>query len=352
MSKFTQKLNCLIYSSLFKDRTKKSSMNNSNILYFRNKKSNPIPKLSNYNNLLYNNIVNPTSKTVINPYSDINNQPKKIKSKIDNNNLTKYISKLLISTSQQNNKNINSKINMRKTSHKSKYIPKPNSSNTSYSKNKSSNPLFRKSSYSVTRLIKYIKNTENNKSMLNTSSSSISIKNIKLSHRLNNGRVENKIIKQIELIKGENKEKKIKNILINRPPRTLNSDVCKFNSKEYCSLLPSTRLINSHRMVKNYENKNKNINNAMVNFDEIKSNDNFYRMNRSCYSKTNYSFYCSNNNKSAVVTKKNRSCFNYNDHSNNKSTSIFDKMNNNSFYLRGNFFGYENKHASSNNNFY
>ena len=350
MSKFAQKLNHVICASLLKDKTKKSSIKHSNILYFRNKKSNPVSKLSNYNNLIYNNIINPTSKTVINPYTDTSNQHKKIQSNIDNKNITKYISKYLNSASLCDNISTNPKIDTRNKINKSKYIPKPNRINNSYSKNKNSILSFRKTSHSVANIIKLIEHSEiNSKSMLNTSSSSKSVKNIKLSHKLNNARVENKIIRQIELMKGQNKEIKTKNILINKPPRTLNTDVCKFNSKEYCSLLPTTRIINSHRIIKNFENKN--FNNVLINFDDIKSNDNFYKANKSCNFNKNLNFVCPNNHHK--VGKKNHSLFNYIGFRNNKPLSIFDKSNNRTFYVKGNFFEYNRKkYISSNNKFY
>jgi len=79
-------------------------------------------------------------------------------------------------------------------------------------------------------------------------------------------RVENKIIKKIELIENQNKENKVKNLLINRPPRMLNNDNYKFNINDYSYFMPSSRYKDS----KNIKDVKKNsYKNNFLNLDNL-----------------------------------------------------------------------------------
>ena len=85
-------------------------------------------------------------------------------------------------------------------------------------------------------------------------------------------RVKNGIIQKIELIENENKENKVKNLLINRPPRNLDKDVFKFDLKDFSYLLPTSRYNKDSKEKKNSRNKNINkhkYKNDLFNLDNL-----------------------------------------------------------------------------------
>lgn len=345
MLKFTQRLNNIINSTLINDKKSPLHHNHNNKVFFRNSNSKPIQKIQNNNYFLHENIIYTGSKTVINSYNECIPQ-KNIHSNIENKNLNKVISAYTKSSSSNKNKNFDyifSKIDT------PNYMNSPKIHSPSYQHNNKRIPSFKPNiSYSAINLKKILENNEINRSLLNTSTSSKSVRKIK--NRKINNRVENKIIKQIELIKGENKENKIKNILINKPPRTLNTDICKFNSKEYCSLLPSNRIIKSQRSNK-FEYKNNN-NIFKRNIDDDKLFNVHNRSNKSNNIVKKMNFYYPNNYMKMNTKVKLNNEFNYNNNY-DKSESIFDKLNKEYTYDKSSIFKYEEgRHTSSNSIFY
>ena len=85
---------------------------------------------------------------------------------------------------------------------------------------------------------------------------------IKKKNRSN--RVENKIIKKIELIENENKVKKVKNLLINRSPIVFNKDLYKPSNYSYTYFVSKSN--NSSINQKKNLNKNKNF----LDLDDLK----------------------------------------------------------------------------------
>ena len=109
-------------------------------------------------------------------------------------------------------------------------------------------------------------NKSNSKSSFNENAEFSGYNNIN-KEKLTPSRVENRIIQKIQLIENENKENKVKNLLINRPPRVLNNDVFKFDTSDYSYFLPTTRY--KDKNVKSIKNLKKYKSNNLFNLDNL-----------------------------------------------------------------------------------
>lgn len=109
-------------------------------------------------------------------------------------------------------------------------------------------------------------NKSNSKSSFNENAEFSGYSNIN-KEKFTPSRVENRIIQKIQLIENENKENKVKNLLINRPPRVLNNDVFKFDTSDYSYFLPTTRY--KDKNVKSIKNLKKYKSNNLFNLDNL-----------------------------------------------------------------------------------
>ena len=104
---------------------------------------------------------------------------------------------------------------------------------------------------------KSIENNYNNKNKINFRNKNYleyQMNNIKRKNSSN--RVENKIIQKIELIENENKEKKIKNLLINKSPIVFINSIYKSSNYNYTYHTSKSKIENKNKYKNNKKNKN------------------------------------------------------------------------------------------------
>ena len=153
-----------------------------------------------------------------------------------------------------NNYSLSSKIKNQKISHNNRNILL-----TNLAMNKFYNDFSKNKNNSK-------QNKTNSKNSFNENFEYSSNNNIN-KEKLTSSRVENRIIQKIQLIENENKENRVKNLLINRPPRVLNNDVFKFDTSDYSYFLPTTRYKN--KSVKSIKNLKKYKSNNLFNLDSL-----------------------------------------------------------------------------------
>ena len=249
----------------YNDKSDKIAININNIRHKQNIIRKPInykSKIPTHRISLYkkykkynNNTKNIISRNIINDYKTKNNTSsyfydQSLSSRTNNNNKPSY--SYSINTIRNDLSILNNKPS---------YSPSTYRNNLSILNTKPSySPKTIRSDYSSLNdfHVNYKKKTTSNylKKNLNIYSNDLLYKFLAKKEKQHLRRVEQKIIKKIELIENENKDNKVKNLLINRPPIILDNYNSKFNNNDYNYnyFIPSSR----HRDNKNIKNKPKN----------------------------------------------------------------------------------------------
>ena len=228
-------------------------INNHDFLFFKNKKN----KQNNSNKNFYNNSgINRKNEQIslYKKYKKYNSINEGQKSNIYKNNILNEYNKYKNSSNLLKNYSLSSKIKNQRISHNNRNILLTklamNKFYNDFSKNKSNSRQNKNSSKnSINENFEYSSNNNISKEKLTSS------------------RVENRIIQKIQLIENENKENKVKNLLINRPPRVLNNDAFKFDTSDYSYFLPTTRY--KDKSLKNIKNLKKYKTNNLFNLDNL-----------------------------------------------------------------------------------
>ena len=225
-------------------------------LYLKNKKDKQNMKNMKYNSNKY--IYNNSNVSRKNEKISLYKKYKKYNSIYDGQ--TSNICKNILdeynnskNSSHINNYSLSSKIKNQRISHNNRNILLTNLAMNKLYNNFSKNR----------RNVNY--NKSNSKSSFNDFE--YSSKNSISKEKLASSRVEDRIIQKIQLIENENKENKVKNLLINRPPRVLNNDVFKFDTSDYSYFQPNARF--KDKSVKSIKNLKKYNSNNLFNLDNL-----------------------------------------------------------------------------------
>ena len=224
-------------------------------LYLKNKQNKQNIKNNSNKNIYINNSISRKNEQIslykkYKKYNSIYDGQKSniCKNIFDEHNNSKNSSNII------NNYSLSSKIKNQRISHNNRNILLTNLAMNKLYNNFSKNKR------------NFNQNKNNSKNSLNENFEYSCNSNIS-KEKLTSSRVENRIIQKIQLIENENKENKVKNLLINRPPRVLNNDVFKFDTSDYSYFQPTTRY--KDKNVKSIKNLKKYKSNNLFNLDNL-----------------------------------------------------------------------------------